>query len=424
MTAVETPRDAIEQPAARSLRLGEDFDTREVLRNARRQAEERDLSRMLIVDADAHHYETESWSEITSYLEDPVMRHLSDSSGIGRLNGSQSPLLPPQIGNQDIAGRVLRYPYRGLETTSPGELRDTAIVRRSMQAIGIDFQVLFPTPMLALGMHPLPDVEVGVARAYARWITERVCAENPSIKTMLYLPFNEPDACVRIVEEFGGAPGVVGFMVTSVRFKPVHHNSYMRLYSAIEERGLPLGFHAGYTWADRSMEQMNKFISVHALGFAWFNMVHMTNWVINGLPERFPDLDVVWIESGLAWLPFLMQRLDSEYMLRSSEAPLLQRKPSEYMANMYFTSQPLERTDNLEALQLTFEMMNARERLMYSSDYPHWDFDLPSVIYDLPFLDQQAKRAILGTNAQRLFKLDPNEIGRPDLAPVKAPEHA
>jgi hypothetical protein len=42
---------------------------------------------------------------------------------------------------------------------------------------------------------------------------------------------------------------------------------------------------------------------------------------------------------------------------------------------------------------------------MYASDYPHWDFDLPSTIYDLPFLSREEKMAILGGNAQRLFKL-------------------
>jgi predicted TIM-barrel fold metal-dependent hydrolase len=101
-------------------------------------------------------------------------------------------------------------------------------------------------------------------------------------------------------------------------------------------------------------------------------------------------------------------------MLRSSEAPLLTRKPSEYIADMYFTSQPME-TTNLDALRVTFEMIGAESQLMYSSDYPHWDFDLPSVIYDLPFLSADAKKAILGLNAQRLFKLDPTEIGRPEL---------
>ena len=51
-------------------------------------------------------------------------------------------------------------------------------------------------------------------------------------------------------------------------------------------------------------------------------------------------------------------------------------------------------------------MMNAETQLLYSSDYPHWDMDLPSTIYDLPFLSEQAKRNILGENARKLFKLE------------------
>jgi predicted TIM-barrel fold metal-dependent hydrolase len=86
------------------------------------------------------------------------------------------------------------------------------------------------------------------------------------------------------------------------------------------------------------------------------------------------------------------------------------------MREMYYTSQPMEHTDNLEALKVTFDMINAPSQLMYSSDNPHWDFDVPSLIYDLPFLDEEGKRAILGTNAQKLFKLDPSEIGKPELA--------
>ena len=157
----------------------------------------------------------------------------------------------------------------------------------------------------------------------------------------------------------------------------------------------------------------NRFIAVHSLGFTWCNMLHLTNWLINGMPERFPKLKTMWIESGLAWVPFLMQRLDNEFMMRTSDAPLLKRKPSEYIREMYFTSQPMEMVDNRKALEVTFEMINAETQLLYSSDYPHWDMDLPSVIYDLPFLTEQAKRNILGGNAQRLFKLEPK------LSPAK-----
>jgi predicted TIM-barrel fold metal-dependent hydrolase len=151
----------------------------------------------------------------------------------------------------------------------------------------------------------------------------------------------------------------------------------------------------------------NRFIAVHALGFAWHNMLHLTNWVVNGMPERFPGLKTIWIESGLAWIPFLMQRLDNEYMMRTSDCALLKKLPSDYMRDMYFTSQPMEMVNNREALQLTFKMINAETQLLYSSDYPHWDMDLPSTIHDLSFLSGEAKRNILGGNALRLFNLEP-----------------
>jgi predicted TIM-barrel fold metal-dependent hydrolase len=92
--------------------------------------------------------------------------------------------------------------------------------------------------------------------------------------------------------------------------------------------------------------------------------------------------------------------------MRSSEAPSLKRKPSDYMREMYYTSQPMEMIGNMTMLEETFKMIAAETQLLYSSDYPHWDMDLPSTIYDLPFLSLPAKKNILGENARKLFKLD------------------
>jgi hypothetical protein len=155
--------------------------------------------------------------------------------------------------------------------------------------------------------------------------------------------------------------------------------------------------------------QLDKFIAVHALGFTFANMIHLTNMIVNGIPERFPGLKLMWIESGLAWVPFLMQRLDNEYVKRTSEAPLLKRLPSEYMKDMFFATQPLEaaiRPEQLPALEATFATIDAERTVLYSSDYPHWDWDAPSVIYDLPFLSEEAKRTILGGNAMRVLGIE------------------
>jgi predicted TIM-barrel fold metal-dependent hydrolase len=261
--------------------------------------------------------------------------------------------------------------------------------------------------MLFLGMHPQPEMEVWLGNAYNRWLIDRILSGDDRIKSLIYLPFNTPAEAERTVEQLGDKKGVIGFCITSTRYKPVHHNDYMRLYAMIEERGKPLAFHAGYHWQDPSLATVNRFLGMHALGFVWCNMVHMTNWVLNGIPERFPNLKSIWIESGLAWVPFLMQRLDDQFLMRQSEAPLLKQLPSEYMRrNCWYTSQPME-TTHPRALEVTLEMINAETQLLFSSDWPHYDFDLPATIYDLPFLSEQAKRNILGLNAARIFHLDP-----------------
>ncbi len=395
------------------------------LSNAREQAAQRGYDDFVVVDVDAHHYENRAWKDIVPFMEDGPLKEWARSMTMRGTGGNASAALTGvQLGNQEVGGRIIRAGrnFRDpLDDVSDGRHPDVVRMLWAMDMLGIDHTIMFPTPMLNLGMHPQIEAEVALARAYCRWLTTQLLPQDERIKTMVYLPFNDPKASLEFVEEFRDSPGVVGFMVTSVRHRMVHHNDYAPVYAAIQETGKPIAFHAAYNWNEPSLSQLNKFISVHSLGFTTCNMVHLTNWIINGIPERFPGLKVLWIESGLAWLPFLMQRLDNEYMMRTSEAPLLKRLPSEYMRDMYYSSQPMERHRNNRALEVTFEMIDAPNRLLYSSDYPHWDYDVPSTIYDLPFLSEQDKRAILGGNACRVFGIDSDRILKAPSRDLAAP---
>jgi len=399
---IQTPVNEV-----RNLRFDE-FSSLESLAKATEQARKRNYQDFLIVDVDSHHYESESYGQIFKYIESPVLRRQAIESSA---RGGRSSMLGGSVGYQDIGGRITRHwlrKHEKVEDTS--KHRDITTTLRWMDAMGVDYACLFPTPMLFLGTHPQVEVEVAMARAYNRWLCEQILSKEKRIISMLYLPFNDPEATYKVVQDFGDKPGVVGFMVTSPRYKPVHDNAYMKTYRLLEEMGKPISFHAAYNWNDQSLQLTNRFIGVHALGFMWFNMVHMTNWVVNGLPERFPKLKVMWIESGLTWAYSLMQRLDHSYKMRTSDCPQLKRKPSEYMREMYYSSQPMEVPDDPSILEATFKMINAETQLVWSSDYPHWDFDLPGVIYDLPFLNEKAKRNILGGNAARLFNLDTTPV--------------
>lgn len=322
------------------------------------------------------------------------------------------------ISFQAVSGRI-PHQQNNLEEIEPGAGHGFAQnMRRSMDAMGIDYQVVFPSGMLLLGMHPMHDVELHVSNAFNRWIIERIIPDEPRLLCLLYLPFHSPDLCVQLVEKYAHIPGVIGFSVSCVRNNPVYHPSYMKLYRAVEATGRPLVFHTAYNWTDPSFAQLNRFGAMHALSFSHYNLIHLTNWLFNGLPDRFPKLKVMWIEGGLAWIPYLMQRLDHEVLMRPSEAPGLKRLPSEYVREMYFTSQPLERS-NMKMLQATMETINAETQLLFASDWPHWDFDPPSAITTLPFLSDTAKRNILGLNAAKLFNLPVKRV-RPRAEDVLA----
>jgi len=97
---------------------------------------------------------------------------------------------------------------------------------------------------------------------------------------------------------------------------------------------------AGYTWRQSRHDEQ-----VHLVSMRWASSVQHgphDQLGAHALPERFPKLKVVWIESGIAWLPFMIQRLDNEYMMRSSECPGLKKLPGEYITDMFYTSQPME----------------------------------------------------------------------------------
>ena len=275
-------------------------DSREILRHARNAALRRKLQDWFIVDVDAHHVETVSWSEVVQYIEDPVIRDQALHFHKDRL-GAPPYGLNGDLGlrYQSVGGRIPHQDGLREKIEDVSVHRDVTLTRRAMDSLGVDNMVVFPTPMLFLGLHPQPEMEVWLSRAYNKWMQENLLSADSRIKFLAVLPYNTPEEAERVVKETAGKKGIIGYAIPSTRHAPVHHNKYMRLYRMIEETGMPLSFHTGYHWDDPSLKTINRFLGMHALGFAWPNIVHCTNWVLNGMPVRFPKLKVIWIEFGL-----------------------------------------------------------------------------------------------------------------------------
>lgn len=380
----------------------DEFDTTRHLAHAAKQAQERGFDRFTVVDADTHHDETGSFREMVSYIDSTVERQKARAN----TNEGRRPMIPHNISYADLGGRVQRFAARKLEKTPANVHRDITLTRRSMSAMGATYAVLYPTACMRLATQPKKDWEYWLTLAYNRWIANDLLAQEPQIRGMLYLPLHSTSDCLAMIEELGGKPGVAGCVVASARYEKVYQRGVMKIFSALEERGLVLAFHGMANWDETGLMTVDRWGAAQALGVPQSNMIHMTNWLMHGMPERFPKLKVLWLESGVAWAHYLMQRLDNMYMTRVSEAPGLKEKPSHYMRRMFYCSQPLERPEDPAALEVAFRAINADTQLVWGSNFPSYQFDVPATIWDLPFLSEAAKKAILGGNAMRLFNIE------------------
>ena len=211
-------------------------DTREILAHAKRQAEDRNYADYVIMDVDSHHSDNVSWKAVVRYIEDPVVRAAAEEYH-AKVASPPYGVVNNIMYYQDVGGRIQHQAGWREPVDDTGHHADVTIIRRAIECMGLDYMVVFPTKLLDLGKHPVARTEALLAYAYNRWLVENILSVDPRVKSLLYLPISVPEESVRIVEEFSEHPGVIGFMVTSTRNKPVYDNVFMRLYATLEERG-------------------------------------------------------------------------------------------------------------------------------------------------------------------------------------------
>src|ERR1700733_7875274 len=184
--------------------------------NAEREARRRGLFDVPIVDCDSHCYETSSLPEIVAYMENPNIRR---SFLVSSAEFIQATVLPQNLGERTVGGRLHIGGGTDSETgvhpleEGSGDVHPVAATTlRAMNALAIDYTIIFPTPMLNLGVHPDQDVQNEMIWAFNRWLVEDVIPSDRRLLAMPVLPIHDPDQCVRNIEAFAEQPGVVGFM--------------------------------------------------------------------------------------------------------------------------------------------------------------------------------------------------------------------
>ncbi len=151
------------------------------------------------------------------------------------------------------------------------------------------------------------------------------------------------------------------------------------------------------------VDRFNTRLEVHAITHPVGNMIALDSFCIGGVFERFPKLRVAFMESGCGWLPFWLWRLDEHYEKMPEQAPKIRRKPSEYFhSNCWISCDPDEHMIP-EVVKLIGD-----ERIIYASDYYHWDCGFPDtvkMIAERNDLSEKTKKRIFADNAAKLYNL-------------------
>ncbi len=302
---------------------------------------------------------------------------------------------------------VLREDARNESGERPGSDPDF-VIKHHLDRYGIDFAILTGNDLIGLSLHPDPDYANALASAYNDHLAEVWLARTPRFKGSILINHSDPAAAAREIARVAPDKRFVQVVMASGSPRLFGQRFFHPIYEAAAEFGLPVAIHPGTESAGTSGPAA---ASGHPTRyFEWHNilptnyMAHLNSLVCEGVFEKFSGMRVVLIEGGIAWLPHLMWRMDKNYKALRSSVPWLRRLPSEYIReHVRLTTQPIEEpVDSSQILQV-LEWIHAEETVMFSSDYPHWDFDNPQM--SLPPLPKALKARVMAGTAVELYGL-------------------
>lgn len=352
----------------------------------------------MLIDTDFHHC-WRSTEEVLEFMDEPYRTEIGCYGFRNLLSG-------------------IRYEEGGLrwDATPPGggaPGSDPEFARtHHLDKYNVRFALLTGAAGQIAGM-PDPDYAAAVCRAANDWTLARYLPADSRYKMALKIATQDPLLAVKEIERLGAHPDVVAISISGTASRiPFGQRFYWPIYEAAQKHDLALHFHPSTTsvianGASTAAGMATTYLESHT-ALPQFYQAYLISMVYEGVFVKFPRLRVMFIEGGFSWLVHVLWRMDKEWKALRQQAPYLKKLPSEYVFDhVKLGTQPIEEALKPGQLLQIFEMIQAEKTLVYASDYPHYDFDEPSV---LPRgLSDKARRRILHDNACEWLGLPPLE---------------
>jgi predicted TIM-barrel fold metal-dependent hydrolase len=349
-----------------------------------------------MIDCDVHN-DWKSADELLPYLE-PTFRDYLERGELPGPRGSfphaHRPWVHPEGFNRQDA-----VPADGGAGSDYELMRDQLIDRYKL-----DYAILTGDAVIDASTLANTHYACALASAYNDWQIENWLSLDPRLKGSLFVVPSDPHAAAEEVRRVGAHPDMVQVYLATGSQRPFGDRFYLPLWEAAAELNLPVAIHPGAQGGVNARPWCGPptfFWEMHAL-LCETGMGHMASVIAQGIFERFPGMRLVLVECGVSWIPPILWRLDTDYKALRKETPWLKKLPSEYAReHIRVTTQPLETPHNTDNMWPALADIGAEDMLMFSSDYPHWDFDDPNM---LPIPDEWREK-VFDKNARELYGL-------------------
>jgi uncharacterized protein len=289
-----------------------------------------------------------------------------------------------------------------------------------LDEVGLESTVLYPTAGVGSSNIVNPDWAIDATRAYNDWLHETYLTPSPRFRGLALLPqpLLNPQTAAEELDRAVNKLGMCGAVMpsNSLHAPPLGSQVYYPIYQAANDSGCCIAIHGG-VHGGMGMDGLDPYAAVHAIAHPLGQMISLASIVFNGVLERFPKVKFGFLEGGVAWFLFCLERFDSSYEshvmrdLRGSYLKLQSgERVSDYIVRHVKARRLFVGCEGGEPLLATAVKMVGAEPLMYSSDFPHevnsetCRHELNELI-DHSELSEDEKDAILYQNAIEFYRL-------------------
>ncbi len=272
--------------------------------------------------------------------------------------------------NSPITARPDWRPSRGKPGSSLDDMR-----KQTLDVFKVSYGIC--NPLYGVQMVFSEDMADAFCRALNDWLAKEWLDRDARLRGSIVIPVQSVEKSVAEIERCAKDKRFVQVLMLVMGDMPLGKRAYWPIYAAAERHGLAVGIHAGSNYHNppTSVGWGSYHIEDYVAQAQAFQ-TQLTSLIVEGVFARHPHLKMVMLESGFTWLPPFLWRLHKFWRGIRMETPWVDRAPSEIVrSNIRFSLQPIDAPADPEVLNRLFDHMQSDELLLFSTDYPHWQFD-------------------------------------------------